>query len=481
MSTQTHVDVWVVLREDMRLRLGEEVFDRWIAGLKLLSEDGESIRLGVANKFVLDWIQKRYLSVMESLLRDRQGGLEVRLEIDPALYQQARREQDEVFGAAGRAASGAPGEPEGRDRPEDRDEQTLESFVVGESNVHAYNAVVDVLERPGRLYNPLFIFGPTGVGKTHLLKGIYRAVRGRRRGGSAPGGSERWEERPAPSREEGPRSPFLRVSYLTGEQFFQHYVASIQDRTVRRFQERYRALDILILDDVHLLVNKRKTQIEFLHTFSALGDSGRQVILASDVPPRDLKELDAGLVGRFSSGLVVGVKKPDPATRLGIARAVAARLGLRVDPSVLESLAESLRGNAREIAGAVKQVHHHARMRGGTITPEQAREVIAGYLHERSRRVDLQRIHEAVAVYFGLTAEALSSAGRQRHVALARQVAMYLARVYTRRSLAEIGKHFGNRNHTTVKSAQDKVRRMLQDEGSTVAKDVAAIIESLEA
>ncbi len=502
MQTHAHVDLWAVLRDDLRLKLGEELFERWIAPLKVISDAGDEICLGVPNLFVQDWIRKRYLPVIEAVLCEnlRDGSLgcleggrtsaggsadavsrprRVVLVIDPVLYRERRRESEQVLGERAPREEGVeervptrvgsdgqgdllgiePGSPKALARDGD---QTLESFIVGEPNRHAYNAALQILDRPGSLYNPLFLFGPSGAGKTHLLKGLYRTFRSRRRAGQ-----------------------FLKVSYLTGEQFFQHYVASIQDRTMRKFQERYRGLDVLILDDVHLLVNKKKTQLEFLHTFSSLADSGRQIILASDGPPRALKDLEAGLVDRFSSGLVAGIKRPDFATRLGIARAQARALSARFDDEVLRFVAESIRGNAREILGAVKLLHHHAQMEKGEedralMTLEKAQAILADFIREHSRRVDFKKIHEVVAQHFGIAPEVLVSGNRERPVAFARQVAMFLARRYTRKSLVEVGKYFGKRNHTTVKCAEAKMVRLLKPGGGSVAHDVEAIMEALE-
>lgn len=470
MATQAHTDLWAVAQQDLRLQLGEDLYEYWVAPLRVLSQQGGEIRLGAANRFVLAWIEKRYLSKIASALGKSSGGeFRVQLVIDPEQYQDLRRQQEETLRDV--PAEPLPSVDGGAEIARLPEEQTLESFIVGSANKLAYNAARAILERPGGFYNPLFLFGPSGVGKTHLLKGLYRTLRSCRRGGSG--------RRSSPGVTPRGSSPFLKVSYLTGEQFFQHYVASIQDRTIRKFQESYRSLDVLILDDVHLLVNKHKTQLEFLHTFSALADSGRQIILASDVPPRALSDLDKGLVGRFSSGLVVGVKKPEYSTRLGIAKAEARRLCSSLDGAVLEFLAETVCGNAREVAGAVKQLHHHSQLGGDLQGLEEAREVLAEFIHERERRVDLKRVHHVVAGFYRLAPEVLVSGSRQRSIAFARQVAMFLSRRYTRKSLAEVGKYFGKRNHTTVKCAEVKIGRVIGERGQ-IARDVAAIVEILE-
>jgi chromosomal replication initiator protein len=267
---------------------------------------------------------------------------------------------------------------------------------------------------------------------------------------------------------------------MTGEQFFQQFASSVQDGTVRRFRERQRSSDILIIDDVHMLVNKRKTQVEFLHTFTSLVDSGRQIILASDVPPKAMKEIDPALVGRFLSGLVAGMRKPDFDTRLGIARARARRLSSPIGDDVLQFLAQGVRSSAREIIGALLQLDMEAQLGGGKMTVDRARGVLARYLREQENRIDLARIHRVVAQHYRLDPELLTATARERRVSLARQVAMYLARRYTSKSLSEIGKYFGNRNYSTVRCAVMRIDALSRDEEGGLGHELNAIMESLE-
>jgi chromosomal replication initiator protein len=236
----------------------------------------------------------------------------------------------------------------------------------------------------------------------------------------------------------------------------------------------------LIIDDVHLLVNKKKTQVEFLNTFSSLIDSGRQIVLASDLPPRALKDLDPGLVGRFLGGLVLGIRKPELETRLGIARLFAARLPVTLAGEVLQFVAEAVRATAREISGALSQLVHEVQVRGGEMTVERARAVLADCLHPAGRRIDIPGIAQVVAAHYELTTNDLISPNRQRHVARPRQVAMYLARRYTQRSLAEIGKFFGKRDHTTVKCAVRKIERLLAEAPGSLARDIESLRTKIE-
>jgi chromosomal replication initiator protein len=461
MVTRSHSDLWEDVVEALRAKLGDSQFGRWIAPLKVLSDVGTEVRLGVSNRFVQVWIEERYLAMIEEALRARHGAeVRVRVEIDPALFQEGRQRTREEIGPLARRDAAEPAAAGG----EDVHCQTLESFVVGESNKLAFNAAMKVLESPGAPYNPLFLHGPSGVGKTHLLRGLLRAFRSRRR----------------PSRPGDGRGAYLRVACMTGEQFFQQFASSVQDGTVRRFRERQRSSDILIIDDVHMLVNKRKTQVEFLHTFTSLVDSGRQIILASDVPPKAMKEIDPALVGRFLSGLVAGMRKPDFDTRLGIARARARRLSSPIGDDVLQFLAQGVRSSAREIIGALLQLDMEAQLGGGKMTVDRARGVLARYLREQENRIDLARIHRVVAQHYRLDPELLTATARERRVSLARQVAMYLARRYTSKSLSEIGKYFGNRNYSTVRCAVMRIDALSRDEEGGLGHELNAIMESLE-
>lgn len=454
--------MWAAVREELRCKLGETCFRRWLEPLQLLSEEGEELRLGVANGVVGSWVEKRYLPEILQAIRGKAAGeVAVRFVLAPEV--QAKRESPpapEPPPARAVPAVDAPAPPPSA--PEKPSvaaaqpmEQRLESFVVGGSNELAYSAALKVLRLPGGAYNPLFVYGPSGVGKTHLLKGLLHAFRAR-------GGA-------------------LKALYVTGEQFFHQYSMSVQDGTSRKFRERYRSLDVLIVDDVQLLVSKRKTQIEFLHTFTSLVESGRQIVLASDVPPKALTELDAGLVGRFLSGLVVGIGKPEFETRLGILRVHSRRIQSRLDDSVLELVAEQVRANVRELIGALMRLDIHAQLRGGALTFQEARGVVAEMGAEACSRIDLRRIRDAVAAHFGLAPEVVVSSSRQRHVTLARQIAMYVARRSTGESLGAIGKYFGRRDHATVQCAAKKIAQLLEEKETSVVLHVRAILDSLEA
>jgi len=448
----------------------------WIAPLKVLSTDGDEVRLGVPNRFVLDWIENRYLPEMRATLAEGfECSLDLVLVIDPELYRERRQEGEEILAArraeipsgpclqASLLPSAAHKHPGVSSRPaaEGPLVQSLDTFVLGRSNELAYNAALQVLESPGALLNPFFVHGPPGVGKTHLLKGLQAAFRGR--GGSS-----------------AHRGATCQVRYLSSEQFFQQYAASVHEGNLRKFRERYRSLDVLIVDDIHLLVNKHKTQIEFLHTFNSLIESGRQVILASDSPPKAMSALDPALTGRFLSGLVTSIRPPDLEMRFGVLRGHARQHSARIREEVLRFVAESVRGSAREVIGALRQLEIHTQLAGAPLGIEEARLALAELIREQERQITLERVKSVIVSHFGLTSEQLLSPSRQRHVVRARQAAMYLCREYTKETLGAIGSYFGRRNHTTVRNAVGRVSGALSQGERGWQVDLEALRAKLE-
>ncbi len=462
LTGEAHAALWAEASERLRDRYGEERFERWFAPLKLLSTDGAEVVLAVANEFMRDFIESHYSArITEALELGGGRPLTLAFEVDPELFSEVRREERRIF------SSGPPSPPPPpRARRRHGEAPTLESFVVGVCNRLGFNAALQVLECPGRHYNPLFVHGPTGVGKTHLLQGLASAFRDG--GGDMVKRFGRLVDDGAP-----------RVKYLTSEEFTNQFVMSLQNGTLGRFRERFRSLDVLLVDDVQLLVSKKKTQEEFLHTFNALVDSARQVVLGCDVPPKGLPDLSRAMVTRFMSGLVVGLKRPDLATRVGILEQHARKLSGKLDIKVLETVAGTMRGSARELIGALKRLDIHARVDGRPLGVEQARDILAEFLHEKTRQVHPPRILRVVASHYGLTGEALMSKSRQRTVVLARHVAMYLVRRYTGKSLAQVGVLFGKRSHATAKAAEWKVAALLETDAHFV-QELDDIVEALE-
>jgi len=503
MNSELLSDIWADAEAALRGRLGDDIYERWIAALTVLEIDESAISLGVANAWIQEWIEARYLAAMrETLARVAGHDIGVRLAVDPELFGRHRAEQQAVFGtpvrrgappdstASGRAGGslegtafdrvgGVAGARDRRSTPDDA--PRLDDVVEGDCNRLAYQAARRVVDDPGRLFNPYFVFGGTGVGKSQLVRAIHAELRL----AGSPGSNR----------------DAARARFLSAERFSQHFGASAQDRTLRKFRETYRGLDALVLDDVQALGTKGKTQQELLYTIEALLDAGRQVVIASDRSPQELTDLDPALVNRFLGGLVSRLERPDSATRLAIARQHATRLaatreqrvpwgaeracGSRrwrglVSEAVLELVAERIQNSLHDIVGAILRLDVLGRVLGRSPTTDEARRGLAELIHAQERRVDLDRVVAVVGEHFSWSREELVGRERRRAIAFARQVAMYVGGRLTRQTPAQIGKFFGGRDPSTVRSAQGNIAKLVADRDNPRARDVFVIIDRLE-
>jgi chromosomal replication initiator protein len=309
---------------------------------------------------------------------------------------------------------------------------TFANFIVGSANQFAHAASLAVANLSARAYNPLFIYGGDGLGKTHLLQAIFHRVK--QRG--------------------------VRATYLSAERFVNELVSSLQHGRMGSFRERYRQADVLLIDDVQFLGGKKRTQEEFFHTFNALYDAGKQIVASSDRPPQDLLSLQERLRSRFASGLTANVQPPDLETRVAILCRKAEAGGFTLPPRVAMLMASRVRTNVRELEGCLTRIGAHASLNDQNINIELAETVLHQLLAEHEHAITAPRIQQTVAQYFGLKASELKSRRRLRSIALPRQIAMFLCRELTDSTLPEIGRHFGGRDHTTVIHSCTKVARL---------------------
>jgi chromosomal replication initiator protein len=310
---------------------------------------------------------------------------------------------------------------------------TFDRFVVGPSNRFAHAASMAVAESPAKAYNPLFIYGGVGLGKTHLMQAIGQAI------------LFRWANR--------------RVVYLSSERFTNELITAIQTKTTTRFRERYRTVDVLLIDDIHFIAEKEATQEEFFHTFNALYDAHKQIVMSSDRSPKEIAGLEERLVSRFEWGLVTDIQPPDLETRIAILRKKAEEAQVEVPNEVTAFIAQQITSNIRELEGALIRVIAYCNLFNKPRTAATAREVLKDMVREVSARVSLEEIQRRVASYFHIDLNELRGAKRQRSILYPRQVAMFLCRKLTEASLPEIGNAFGGRDHTTVMHAVEKIER----------------------
>ena len=446
---------WTRVRNRLRSEYGEVAFENWLNRLDVADFSGDSLVLSAPSRFMRDWVAPRYGDRIRALWR---------LE-DPSV-----RTVDIVVGE-GSTLSFQQTPPRERaparsaDRP-DRPIQeeavvalldpklTFGNFVVGKPNEFAHAAARRVSESDDAPFNPLFIYGGVGLGKTHLMQGIAWSLR--------------------------QRQPHRKVMYLSAEKFMYRFVRALRFKNIMGFKELFRSVDVLMIDDVQFMDGKDATQEEFFHTFNALVEQGHQIVVSGDRSPADLEGMEERMRSRLGCGLVAEVHSTSYELRLGILQAKAeGSAGSKVPDKVLEFLAHKITSNVRELEGALNRVIAHATLVGRPIALDSAQEVLHDLLRAHDRRVTIEEIQKRVSDYYNIRVAEMSSARRAQMVARPRQVAMYLAKQLTSGSLPEIGRKFGNRDHTTVMHAIKRVDQLSQSDPS-FAEDVELLRRMLE-
>ncbi len=426
--------MWQVVLRQLQHELSPSTFDAWVRETRAVAWDGQTLQVVTPNAFALDWLRSRLPDLVNPKLQVLFRTPEARVAFALA--------SDEARSAAGSprpqasaepAAQQAPTRPLQTPVPNLRPEYTFETFVEGPNNRLAFAASRAVADNPGQQYNPLFIYGGVGLGKTHLLHAIGHVA-------AAKG---------------------LRVLYVSAEDFVNELITAIRQGRTAAFREKYRQVDVLLVDDVQFLSGKESTQEEFFHTFNALHTQGRQIVLTSDRPPKAMPTLEERLRSRFEWGLMADIQPPDLETRLAILQFKATRLGRPVPQEVLEFIARRLTSNIRELEGALTRVLAYHDLWGKPLTAATAAEALADLLPKR-RKVAAEKILHAVAEAFGVTVEELRAKGRSRRVAVPRQVAMYLLREEAGLSLPRVGEYLGGRDHSTVMHGVRKVADWLE-------------------
>ena len=405
--------------------LTEQELNTWIRPLHV-QEDGETLRLLAPNRFVMDRVRDRFLprisKLAQELARDREQ--HILIEVGAA------REALTIESATAATASGPSATPGSGLNPA----YTFEAFVEGKSNQFALAAARQVAENPGRAYNPLFIYGGVGLGKTHLMQSVGHLIQQRR--------------------------PQARIAYVHSERFVNDMVRALQHNTINEFKRQYRTLDALLIDDIQFFVGKERSQEEFFHTFNALLEGQQQVILTCDRYPKEVEGLEERLKSRFGWGLTVPIEPPELETRVAILMQKALRENVVLPSEVAFFIAQRVSSNIRELEGALRRVAANAQFTGQAVTLESTQEWLKDILARQERLVTLDNIQKTVADYFHVRVGDMLSKRRNRSIARPRQVAMCLAKELTTHSLPEIGDAFGGRDHTTVLHACRKVQEL---------------------
>jgi chromosomal replication initiator protein len=436
--------IWDLAAEDLRRVLSEGNFTAWFGRVSPRDLDGSTLVLNVPNPFTKEWLESRYSEDLAAAVARAYGApLGVVLVVDP---EASKPETDtehtptEASIAPAETAPALPGHQATVERPRFHPKYTFDSFVIGSSNRFAHAAALAVAEAPAEAYNPLFIYGEAGLGKTHLLHAIGHYV--------------------------VEMDPNAIVRYVSTEQFMNDFIFALQSRTIPDFHRRYRAADLLLVDDIQFLEGKERTQEEFFHTFNALHPKS-QIVLTSDRPPKKIPTLEERLRTRFEWGLITDIQPPDLETRLAILQKKAATDRLAVPPDVMSFIASKIQTNIRELEGALIRVVAYASLTRSDVSLELAQSVLQSLLpNGQEARVTVDLVVSVAADYFGISPEEIRSASRSRPLVTARQMAMYLCRELTDMSLPAIGRAFGGRDHSTVIYAKDKVRELIQERQS---------------
>jgi len=410
----------------MEQELGRTSFDNWLRPTRAVAIVGTNLLVSVPNAYTREWLETSYASLVQRALRETGAG-------DLRVHYLLPGDDEPAAAPSSPAAA----RPAAGDRPQLNPKYVFDTFVVGNSNRFAHAAALAVAESPSRAYNPLFIYGGVGLGKTHLMHAIGHYILA--------------------------KNPEMSVVYVSSETFTNELINCIKDDEINSFRAKYREKDVLLIDDIQFLENKERTQEEFFHTFNALHEANHQIIVSSDRPPKELSTLEDRLRSRFEWGLITDIQPPDLETRVAILRKKAQLENLTVPDDALEYIATRITSNTRELEGALIRLVAYAQLHQAEVSAALAEEALRDILPENRRQpITISRIQSVVAEYFHLRPEDLRAKRRTRNVAEPRQIAMYLARELTDASLPKIGDEFGGRDHTTVLHGCEKIAAILQ-------------------
>lgn len=437
--------VWAAALEVLRGMLSKDIFGLWFANVRArLFADG-AITLEVPNDFCEVWLKDNYHDLLRDVLAHTTGqAVQVNFAIAAATAEPAPAEPPKPHKVEVAREPAIPTDTSFNPR------NTFDNFVVGNNNSFAHAAALAVSQAPGKSYNPLFLYGGVGLGKTHLLHAIGHHVVQHRKN--------------------------ARVAYLSSEKFTNEYIDAIQSNTVARFRKKYRQTDVLLIDDVQFLANKERIQEEFFHTFNTLHDSHKQIVLTCDRPAGEIQNLEHRLVSRFEWGLVTDLQPPDAETRVAILRKKAEALGMQLPEEITRFLANRIRSNIRRLEGAMIRVATYASLTGRPLSVEMVEGLLHEILHEEGRHtLTIDLIQKRVAEHFDIRLSDMSSKRRPENIAFPRQIAMFLARQLTESSLNTIGEAFGGRDHGTVLHACRLVKDRME-----VDQNVRQVVNYLE-
>ncbi|MBO94162.1 MAG: chromosomal replication initiator protein DnaA [Opitutales bacterium] len=460
-STDTAMELWDTVRSTLKDSLPGETYEMWFSKIEPTKVEDGYVELLAPNEFSAIWIQDNFMDLVRKEMSDAAGhAMEVSL-VSPERVQ-ARSEKSFTRSPSsgssrlGKAGSGDTSDRGSRSvgaRQAINPSNTFEDFVVGPGNQLAQAACVAVANAPAQAYNPLFLYGETGLGKTHLMHAVAHQV--------------------------FDKFPELKIRYVSCEKFTNEFIRAIQENTLTQFRRNYREVDLLLIDDVQFLAGKERIQEEFFHTFNELFESQRQIVLTSDRPAGEINKLESRLLSRFQWGMVSDIQAPDLETRVAILSNKAATMKVDLAPEILEFLAKSVARNVRRMEGALTRVASYVTLVKKPVDVETVGRLLHDILQEEAlSRISIEKIQKKVTEYYHLRMADMVSRRRPNNIAFPRQVAMYLSRVLTDHSLQEIGDAFGGRDHGTVIHACKTVENMM-DQDASVKRSVDYLTEQL--
>jgi chromosomal replication initiator protein len=435
-------DTWGEAKKVMRGQLNPQSYQVWFAPTKGLEAKDKTLMVGVPNKFFKDWLTEHYHKKITDVLKELTKD-DIKVDFVITEEKDERKEKSRRFFK----------------KPKSYDinlnpKYTFDNFVIGPSNRFAHAASLAVAESPAKAYNPLFLYGGVGLGKTHLMQAIGHYLLQRR--------------------------PKTKSFYISSERFTNQLINAIQNRSTLRFREKYRNMDVLLVDDIHFIAGKESTQEEFFHTFNTLHDSHKQIVISSDRPPKEIPTLEERLVSRFEWGLITDIQPPDFETRIAIIRKKAEKEVISVPDDVAYFIADKIKSNIRELEGALIRVVAYALLVGEEVSLDLAKEVLKEtLLTEQERRLTIDYIQKKVAQDFDTRLSDMKTKKRTKAIAFPRQIAMYISRQLTDLSLPEIGEAFGGKDHTTVMYACNKIEKLVKKDPEK-KNQINKIIENIK-
>jgi len=418
------MDTWEKVLNKVEEKVGPQSYNTWFRPTQFMRREGSALYIRVPNSFVRDWLNEHIDVVVDAARSADVGEINVVYMIEessakPELPSQGNLDFESIDNTLNQ-------------------KYTFDSFVVGSSNQFAHAAAIAVAERPSKAYNPLFMYGGVGLGKTHLMHAIGQEIKRRNRS--------------------------LRLTYISTEKFTNDLISAIRYDKLLSFRERYRGNDVLLIDDIQFIAAKERTQEEFFHTFNALYDTHKQLVFSADCPPRDIPTLEERLHSRFEWGLIADIQPPDLETKIAILTKKAERQNITLPDNVALYIASKIKSNIRELEGALVRLVAYASLHETEITLALAQDTLSEILHSDERAITIEMIQKTIADYYGMRVQDLKSRNNSKSVAMPRQICMYLCKKITRMSLPQIGREFGNKHHTTVLHSINKIETTRQSD-----------------